>query len=53
MEEDISHAARLGAAGVVVGALSPDGTIDMPCTSRMVQVARSQVRLSAGRMVGW
>lgn len=35
MEKDISMAVSAGAAGVVVGALTPDGSIDVPLSGRL------------------
>jgi len=39
MLHDIALCKTLGADGVVVGALSPDGTVDVPTTTRLVQAA--------------
>ena len=36
MQRDIRHARRLGAGGVVIGALRPDGSIDEETTRRLV-----------------
>lgn len=36
MQRDIRHARRLGASGVVIGALRPDGSIDEETTRRLV-----------------
>jgi copper homeostasis protein len=40
MLADIDLAMRLGADGVVIGALRSDGTVDAECTERMVGAAR-------------
>lgn len=40
MRRDIRVAASLGAAGVVVGALTPDGAVDVRCTRALVEAAR-------------
>lgn len=39
MEEDIRFAAECGAHGVVIGALTPGGDIDMECCRRLVNAA--------------
>lgn len=39
MVDDIKTARRLGADGVVIGALNPDGTIDTATVSRLVKAA--------------
>lgn len=40
MARDIALCRELGAAGVVIGALRPDGSVDMPLMRRLVAVAR-------------
>jgi len=40
MRHDIDTARRLGAAGVVLGLLGPDGTIDRDRTAKLVDLAR-------------
>lgn len=40
MKEDIAAAKDLGAAGVVIGLLKPNGEIDMERTAELVQLAR-------------
>jgi copper homeostasis protein len=40
MREDILHINQLGAAGVVLGMLHPDGTIDIEGTRELVELAR-------------
>jgi copper homeostasis protein len=40
MLADIAEAGRIGMAGVVIGALTPDGRIDEPITRRLVDAAR-------------
>jgi copper homeostasis protein len=40
MVEDIAHAKLLGAAGVVIGLLKADGTVDVETTLRLVEIAR-------------
>ncbi|MBV6522622.1 MAG: Copper homeostasis protein CutC [Gemmatimonadaceae bacterium] len=40
MERDIRVARQLGAAGVVLGALAPDGSVDLALTERLVEAAR-------------
>lgn len=40
MLADIAHARRAGADGVVVGVLSPNGSIDAAWTRRLVEAAR-------------
>ncbi len=40
MREDILHIKKLGAAGVVLGVLNPDGTVDVKATSELVQLAQ-------------
>lgn len=41
MISDIEYAAKAGAAGVVIGALNVDGTIDFDCCERLVSCAKS------------
>lgn len=38
--EDIRECKRLGASGVVVGALTKDGSIDVAATAEMIAIAR-------------
>ncbi len=40
MAHDIAHAKGLGANGVVIGLLNPDGTIDKPRTATLIELAR-------------
>lgn len=40
MQRDIALTAKLGAAGVVFGALRPDGTVDRERTRALIEVAR-------------
>lgn len=40
MREDIAHGKTLGAAGVVLGILTPTGAIDIPATRALVELAR-------------
>src|SRR5581483_11752060 len=40
MKEDILTAKALGAAGVVIGCLTPDGDIEISQTRELIQVAR-------------
>jgi len=40
METDIRNAVISGASGIVIGALTPDGDIDMDACSRMISAAR-------------
>jgi copper homeostasis protein len=40
MREDIAHAKSLGAAGVVLGILTPEGKIDIPAARALVELAR-------------
>lgn len=40
MRKDIAEAARLGADGVVLGALTPDGAVDVTRTAELVSLAR-------------
>ena len=40
MQEDIQIVKQLGAGGVVIGVLLPDGSIDMPRTQRLIALAR-------------
>lgn len=44
MLADIRACKQLGAHGVVVGCLRPDGSVDTASTQQLVQEARSQVR---------
>jgi copper homeostasis protein len=37
---DVELARRLGAAGVVIGALTPDATVDVPAMTRLIVAAR-------------
>lgn len=39
MEEDVSYCKKAGAAGIVVGFLHPDGTIDTELTRRFVELS--------------
>lgn len=39
MEDDIRYAASIGCDGVVIGALNPDGSVDMEVTRRLVGAA--------------
>jgi copper homeostasis protein len=39
MRRDVAHALALGAAGVVIGALSPDGAVDAATTAALVDAA--------------
>lgn len=41
MEDDVAAAIEAGAGGVVIGALTPDGDIDMRLCSRLVKRART------------
>lgn len=41
MLTDIDTASRLGASGVVVGALTPEGDIDIPTAKRLIQAAKN------------
>lgn len=36
MREDILHAKKLGATGVVLGILRPDASVDIECTRTLV-----------------
>ena len=40
MERDILHMRELGAAGIVLGLLKSDGTVDVDATRRLVELAR-------------
>jgi len=40
MRDDIAHVKSLGAAGVVLGVLTPDGTVDIAATCALVELAR-------------
>lgn len=42
MESDIRTAIEVGATGVVIGALTPDGHIDIPTISRLIKSAREK-----------
>lgn len=44
MEADVKMAGVLGAAGVVIGCLAPDGTVDEAATKRLMAVAKQSVR---------
>jgi hypothetical protein len=46
MEADVKMAGVLGAAGVVIGCLSCDGSVDEAATKRLLTVARQSVRSS-------
>ena len=39
MEEDIDYCRKVGAAGVVVGALTPEGAVDLPAMRRLLAAA--------------
>ncbi|MBB5060965.1 copper homeostasis protein [Granulicella aggregans] len=39
MRDDVAHAKSLGASGVVLGILAPDGTVDIPTTRSLVELA--------------
>ena len=41
MLEDITNARRLGADGVVLGCLTPDGDVDLPLMARMMKAGSS------------
>lgn len=41
MLRDIRLAHQLGADGVVIGALTPEGDIDLPCCRRLIEAAQS------------
>lgn len=43
MVEDIDMAAQLGADGVVIGCLTPAGTVDLDSTGRLLTAAKSRV----------
>jgi len=40
MRDDIAHVKSLGAAGVVLGVLAPEGTVDIAATCSLVELAR-------------
>ncbi|MFN8489763.1 MAG: copper homeostasis protein CutC [Caldilineaceae bacterium] len=40
MQYDVAQAKQLGANGVVIGLLNPDGTVDKPRTAKLIEVAR-------------
>ncbi len=40
MTEDIAYCKSVGAAGIVVGALTPEGAVDLPAMRRLVVAAR-------------
>jgi copper homeostasis protein len=40
MQHDVTQAKQLGANGVVIGLLNPDGTVDKPRTAALVELAR-------------
>ncbi len=44
MAEDIRQVAKLGASGVVFGALCQDGSVDTCTTQALLKIARDQVR---------
>jgi hypothetical protein len=44
MLADVQACRQLGAHGVVLGCLRPDGTVDAAATQQLVQEARAQVR---------
>jgi copper homeostasis protein CutC len=43
MKRDIHMASQLGVAGVVIGALLPDGTIDEDSTRQLLEIAKEEV----------
>ncbi len=45
MQFDVAQAAKLGASGVVIGALTPDGAVDEAVTRRLASVAQAAVRI--------
>ena len=47
MEESIRLCRDIGADGVVIGALTPEGEVDMPAMQRLVRVARKDGRPQA------
>ncbi len=42
MVRDITHAIQAGADGVVIGALTPDGDVDISACSRMIEAAQGR-----------
>ena len=46
MLEDIRHCRELGAAGVVIGALTPEGSVDLPVMRRLLAAAKDGRPLS-------
>lgn len=47
MLDDVAACKQLGADGVVVGCLAPNGDVDMDATRALVGAARTQVRRSS------
>lgn len=42
MEDDIREAVTVGATGIVIGALTPDGNVDKEACSRLISAARNE-----------
>ena len=40
MQHDVAQAKQLGADGVVIGLLNPDGTVDKARTAKLIEIAR-------------